>query len=83
MAVATDGVTGDRCLIWHAVVQQGDQRGPVRYAEFAVSGRQVVLDRAGTEEKLPRDGASAGTVNSRQHDIAFPGRQLAQVRSDH
>ena len=83
MAIATDRVTGNRCLICRAVAQQGDQRGPVRYAELAVSGRQVMLDRAGTEEELLRNGPGVGTVSCRQDDIAFPGRQSAQVCGGH
>jgi hypothetical protein len=44
----------------------------------------VVLDRAGTEGKLPGNRAGIGAVSSRQDDIAFPGRQRAQVCSgDH
>ena len=65
VGIATQSVVSHRCLIWHAVAQQGDQPGPVRHTELAVSSRQVVLDRAGTNAELPGDGAGVGTVGSR------------------
>ncbi len=64
------------------IAQQGDQRGPVRHAELAVSSRQVMLDGAETEEEPLGDRLRISAVGSRQDDLALPGRQLAQVSAD-
>jgi hypothetical protein len=64
VSIATEGVTGDRCLVRRSVAQQGDQRGPVRHTELAVSGRQVVLDGAGAEEQPLGNGVGIGGRSS-------------------